>query len=132
VPPATCETEGIVGQVTAIPINHHREKAGLDKNAHFPLAAFYASINFMRFIDSKVSREHRYSLGTDSASGRPYLSIPVRNRAVDYEEFYLLTDAEYNSFTADPMLAAKFAARCGCRALDERLIIAPGPDRGSR
>lgn len=85
----------------------------------------------MRFIDSKVSREHRYSLGTDTASGRPYLSIPVSNRMVDYEEFYLLTDAEFRSFDADPTLAAEFAARCGSGELDERLIVAPGSDRGS-
>jgi hypothetical protein len=85
----------------------------------------------MRFIDSKVSREHRYSLGTDTTSGRPYLSIPVSNRTVDYEEFYLLTDAEFHSFGTDPTLAAEFAARCGSRELDERLIIAPGSDRGS-
>jgi len=85
----------------------------------------------MRFIDSQVSREHRYSLGTDSETGQPYLSIPISNRLVDYEEFYMLTDAEFALFAADQKSAADFAARCGRRELDERLIIAPGADRGS-
>lgn len=85
----------------------------------------------MGFIDSKTSRQHRYSLGTDTESERPYLSIPVSNRMVDYEEFYLLTDAEFYAFEADPTLAVEFVAMCVRRELDDRLIIAPVSDRGS-
>lgn len=92
--------------------------------------ALDANIGFMRFIDSKVSLEHRYSLGRDVESGRPYLSIPVSNQLVDYEEFYVLTDAEFQSFDADATLASEFAASCGSREMDDRLIIPPGSDRG--
>ena len=49
---------------------------------------------------------------------------------VDYEEFYLLTDAEFELFRASDAAAAAFAVRCGKREMDERLIIAAGADRG--
>jgi hypothetical protein len=84
-----------------------------------------------RFVDSVISRDGRYALGTDMVGGQPYLSIPVSNRLADYEEYYRLTEAERATFANDPVLAAAFAARCRSREMDDRLIIPPGADRGN-
>lgn len=42
----------------------------------------------LTFIDHLVSREHRFSIGVLGATGEKYLSIPVTNPRVDYEEYY--------------------------------------------
>lgn len=83
-----------------------------------------------RFADTSVSREGRYSLGRDRESGDPYLSIPVANRAVTYEEYYRLTPEQHERFTDDPPAARAFADECRQRRHDALLILAPGSDRG--
>lgn len=85
----------------------------------------------MDLKDLHVSREHRYALSREAASGRPVFSIPVTNSQMEYEEYYRISEAELRRFLADAEAARAFAARCGRRELDERLILAPGPDRGS-
>lgn len=40
----------------------------------------------MKFNDTYVNVAERFSLGIEEVSGTPYLSIPVSNRMVDYEE----------------------------------------------
>jgi hypothetical protein len=44
----------------------------------------------MNFQDVYVSVEHRFSLGEEQESQIFYLSIPVSNGIVDYEEYYSL------------------------------------------
>lgn len=84
----------------------------------------------MRFNDLKVSREYRYALGVDTDTHRPYLSIPVSNRHADYEEYYLISDAEFALFSGDEAAASAFAASCGRQEHDGRLILGPATDRG--
>jgi len=84
----------------------------------------------MRFEVRHVCRQHRYSLGTDTLTGQRYLSIPVANRLVDYEEYYLLTKSEYHRLIAEALEAAAFASACRDRRHDDRLILKPGSDRG--
>ncbi len=84
----------------------------------------------MRFQDEKVFREQRFSIGTDSRTGDPYLSIPVKNTLVDYEEYYQLTLDEHQRFLADMAAATAFAEECRHRLHDARLILQPGSDRG--
>ena len=76
-----------------------------------------------------VSREHRYALSRD-AGGLPVFCIPVANSRVEYDEYYRISEAELWRFLADAKAARAFAAQCGRRELDERLILTPGPDRG--
>jgi hypothetical protein len=83
-----------------------------------------------RFIDAAFSAEQRCALGVDQITGARYLSIPVSNRAVDYEEHYRLTPEEYEAYLADPALALAFADRCRSQEADDRLIVPPGDDRG--
>jgi hypothetical protein len=83
-----------------------------------------------RFVDGAFSAEQRCSLGVDQTTGTHYLSIPVSNRLVDYEEYYRLSAEEYDGFLADPARAYAFAERCRQRELDGLLIIPAGADRG--
>jgi hypothetical protein len=84
----------------------------------------------MRFEDSYFSREQRYSLGREIDSGKFYLSIPVSNRLVDYEEYYEITEAQADAFVRNPELAVEFADQCRNRLMDDRLLVQPGTDRG--
>ncbi|TRW17553.1 hypothetical protein [Glacieibacterium frigidum] len=83
-----------------------------------------------RFMDTKVDREGRWSLGADAETAAPFLSIPVANRMVDYEEYYRLSEDEARRFEADGLAARTFADECRARQHDDRLILAPGSDRG--
>lgn len=83
-----------------------------------------------KFKQLNVNQKERYSLGRDEQSGDYYLSIPVANQMVDYEEFYRLSALEYKSFTEDEKKAAAFADACRKRLHDDRLILQPGNDRG--
>lgn len=84
----------------------------------------------MRFQTIYVSRENRYALVRDTVSGSPFLSIPVSNRLCDYEEYYALTEEELSQMATDAGAAIAFARKCGCREMDDRLLLPPGSDRG--
>ncbi|MDG3009905.1 hypothetical protein G4X40_07060 [Rhodococcus sp. D2-41] len=85
----------------------------------------------MKFEDSYFSRDDRYSLGVESESGKYYLSIPVSNGVVDYEEYYELTPGEYDKFLKDATAAALFAESTRRRERDRLLIQKPGTNRGT-
>ena len=84
-----------------------------------------------RFVDMKTCQVDRFALGRDNHTGEHYLSIPVSNRLVDYEEYYRLEPALYEGFLIDDHAAAAFAEACRAREHDERLIFPPGSDRGT-
>jgi hypothetical protein len=84
----------------------------------------------MRFRDDRISREGRFSIGIDLRTGDPYLSIPVGNRLIDYEEYYRLTWDRYRLFVTDIATATVFADECRQRWWDELLILPPGRGRG--
>jgi hypothetical protein len=84
----------------------------------------------MRFQDEHLSREGRFSIGIDTGTGGAYLSIPVGNSLVDYEEYYRLSPDEHRRFAADTAVATAFADECRARLYDSRLILQPGSDRG--
>lgn len=83
-----------------------------------------------RFTDEFVSLVGRYSLGRDGQDNVYYLSIPVANSMVDYEEYYRLSDAEMIRFRGDQDVAREFADECRQRLHDDRLMLKPGMDRG--
>ena len=85
----------------------------------------------MNFVDAFFSQADRFSLGEETESGRLYLSIPVSNGPVDYEEYFELTPDEYEQFLADRKGAADFAEVCRLHLEDERLIQKPGRNRGT-
>jgi hypothetical protein len=69
-------------------------------------------------------------LGIDTQTRRPFLSIPVANRMIDYEEYYLLTAAQLEEFEENDEAALAFANACRDRKNDDLLILEPGSDRG--
>ena len=83
-----------------------------------------------RFQDIYFSRQALFSVGRDETTGNYYLSIPVSNRMVDYEEYYLLSNEQFTRFEADRAEAEKFADECRKRRHDDLLILKPGSDRG--
>jgi hypothetical protein len=85
----------------------------------------------MNFTDILVLKAERFSIGIEEESGKYYLSIPVANRLVSYEEYYEINKDEFDAFTANATAAAAFVRKCRSRELDDRLIMKPGRDRGS-
>ncbi|MBZ4488282.1 hypothetical protein LQ938_13890 [Microbacterium sp. cx-55] len=83
------------------------------------------------FDDTYFSRQDRFSVGTERPSGRFYLSIPVSNGVVDYEEYYELTEAQYEVFVTDRASAATFAEECRKHEHDALLLRKPGANRGT-
>ena len=85
----------------------------------------------MKFQDVFVSREHMFSVGIEKESGRFYVSIPVSNGMVDYEEYYEIDRETFELFKRDPDAALPFVIRCRKRELYELLLIQPGTNRGT-
>jgi hypothetical protein len=85
----------------------------------------------MKFDDVFFSREDRYSIGVESTSGRYYASIPVSNGIVDYEEYYELTEDQYQEFLRDKAAAIAFVEACRRREHDDLLLQRPGNNRGT-
>lgn len=84
----------------------------------------------MQFTDVAVYPRQRFSVGVEADSGRFYLSIPVSNPLVDYEEYYEIDRAQFDAYRSDPASAAGFLARCRNRDADDLLMIQPGRMRG--
>ena len=83
------------------------------------------------FEDHYFSREHFFSLGKETTSGSYFLSFPVSNGAVDYEEYFSLSDDEYRRFMADPSSALPLLEQCRRHQQDRRLMLLPGSNRGT-
>ena len=84
----------------------------------------------MKFSDTHVNREKRYSLGVEVESGRFYLSIPVSNRMVDYEEYYEVSKAMHDGYPGNEEQVSEFADQCRLKQWDHLLFFKPGSDRG--
>lgn len=84
----------------------------------------------MNFNDKMTNKNERFSIGKEEDSGRYYLSIPVSNQYVDYEEYYEIDRSLFESFMRDSSSAIEFAELCRERKKDSLLIIQPGSDRG--
>ena len=71
----------------------------LDRRLLRPLSGVvnYAEV---KFEDAYFAREDRFSVGVETTSGRHYVSFPVSNRIVDYEEYYVISSAQFATFTA--------------------------------
>ena len=84
----------------------------------------------MNFEDTSTDSENRFSVGIETESGQYYLSIPVANRMVDYEEHYLITKEQYDRFSENRAELVAFAENCRKRLYDHLLLQKPGRDRG--
>jgi len=84
----------------------------------------------MKFNDFFVFCSERFAIGQENDSKRYYLSIPVSNALVEYEEYYELTPEEFSRFSHDLDEMRKLASECRARREDDRLIMKPGSKRG--
>lgn len=84
----------------------------------------------MKFKDTHINKEMRYSIGVEKDTGGFYLSIPVSNRFVDYEEFYEISKQAHDSYPSNLEELNKFVENCKAHLNDNLLIIKPGRDRG--
>ena len=85
----------------------------------------------MKFKDVAVNRDERYALGIEEDSGKYYVSIPVSNGMVDYEEYYEIDKPTFERYRADLGSARDFVERARKREEDDRLIVKPGRNRGT-
>ncbi len=72
-----------------------------------------------------------FSIGHEETSGKFYLSIPVSNRLVDYEEYYKISKACFNRYLEKPDSALEFVEQYRYQKMDHVLMIKPGSDRGT-
>ena len=84
----------------------------------------------MKFRDIAVFRAGRFSVGIEEDSGRFYISIPVSNGVVDYEEYYEISKEFFEKIQNDADAALSFVERCRLRQVDELLIMRRGRNRG--
>ena len=84
----------------------------------------------MKFNDLFFSKEKYFSVGIEEETGDYYVSIPVSNRHVDYEEYYWIDEQEFNKHKNDLIKLEYIADECRRRLRDKYLIIKPGTDRG--
>lgn len=85
----------------------------------------------MKFKDVVMNRQERFSVGVEEDSGKHYVSIPVSNGLVDYEEYYEIDLLTFERYCADLESARDFVERCRKREMDDRLIVKPGRNRGT-
>jgi hypothetical protein len=84
----------------------------------------------MKFSDTATERDARFSIGQELESGRYYLSIPVANSQVDYEEYYEISRAMHDSYPSNREDLSAFAAACRRSEKDAFLLQKPGRNRG--
>ncbi|WP_025130782.1 hypothetical protein [Pseudomonas sp. PH1b] len=85
----------------------------------------------MKFNDLFVNREEMFSMGIEEVSGQYYVSFPVSNGMVDYEEYYAIDRATFELFEQDLQAALEFVTRARKRELDQLLMMKPGNNRGT-
>lgn len=85
----------------------------------------------MRFEEDYFSKADRYSIGTETDSGRHYISIPVSNGLADYEEYYAVSTEQYQLFLGDSAAAVSFVEACRRHEHDDLSIQKPGTNRGT-
>jgi hypothetical protein len=84
----------------------------------------------MKFNDTSINTDERFTIGIEAVSGTYYVSIHVNNRLVDYDEYYEISKESYELFLKDPSAALIFVESCKARQEDESLMFKPGADRG--
>ena len=84
----------------------------------------------MKFKDIRFSQKNQFSIGIEENSGKYFLSIPVSNSYVDYEEYYELTEEQFTDFNKNMELALPFVKMCRNRQNDSLIMQKPGKNRG--
>lgn len=85
----------------------------------------------MDFKDLHFDKNNYFSVGIEVESGKYYLSIPVSNQRVDYEEYYEIEKLQAESYPSNLTELCQIAESCRSRKNDSKLFIKPGDDRGT-
>ncbi|RON56318.1 hypothetical protein [Pseudomonas frederiksbergensis] len=85
----------------------------------------------MKFQDIAINHTEYFSIGQEADSGKFYLSIPVSNGLVDYEEYYEIDKLSFDQYLEDSSKALDFVEQCRNRRMDHLLMFQTGSDRGS-
>lgn len=91
----------------------------------------WRSVTKDRFSETSFSVAHSFSFGSDLHTCEFYLSIPVSNGAVDYNEYYRVSTELARSFATDSQSCIAFAEACRRREHDDLLLYEPGGRRGA-
>ena len=85
----------------------------------------------MRFHDTKVFADDKFTVGKDVDTGYNYLSIPVRNPYVEYSEYYALPDENWAIQPVEHLEQLRaFAQKCRLHEADDKLLQKPRRLRG--
>ncbi|EKY4114222.1 TPA: hypothetical protein ACGW3M_001112 [Pseudomonas aeruginosa] len=85
----------------------------------------------MQFHDIRVSREYFFSIGQELDSGKYYVSFPVCNGLIDYEEYYEIDREAFDRYEQDMSVAQLFVERCRRHEMDHLLLVPPQANRGT-
>jgi len=85
----------------------------------------------MKICYIKQIKEDRFAFAKDEESGKYCISIPVFNGMAEYNEYYEISNHEYDEFSANLKKAKTFVQNCRERKEDARLMQKPGRMRGS-
>ena len=85
----------------------------------------------MKFRDLHVFKDRRFSIGVEETSGRFFLSFPVSNRLVDYDEYYEIDRETAAAAPGNMAELERLVDLSRRRQNDDHLMILPGTDRGS-
>jgi hypothetical protein len=108
-----------------------RSLADADQRDLLDNPAARAKLPAMNFKDVAVNRQQRYAIGTEQTTGKHYVSFPVSNGTIEYEEYYEIDQAMFDKFRADLDSALPFVERARNRLEDPRLMYQPSTKRGS-
>lgn len=84
----------------------------------------------MNLTPIQVFRKERYSIDRDLDSGKYYLSFPVFNGMVEYEEYYEILSTEIDSIMKDEGARKRLLETSRNHQNDDRLLFKPGRLRG--
>ena len=74
------------------------------------------------FVDNELNF---FEIGLEKNSNCYYLAFMVSNHLIDYYEYYVISNAEYESFIQDEFSIIPILERCRKRKEDERMIFYP-------
>ncbi|NLR75676.1 hypothetical protein [Leeia aquatica] len=85
----------------------------------------------MKFVDKRIFKGERFSIGIEATTGRSYLAIPVANSLVEYEEYYEIDQALVEDCANNLEALLEIARLCRTRQFDHHLIMPAGRLRGT-
>ena len=84
----------------------------------------------MKLTPVRVFKQQRYSIERDDDTGIYYMSFPVFNGMVEYEEYYEIMPSELDDIMNDEKVRMQFLEKSRNHQNDDRILFKPGRLRG--